>query len=290
MPGAENRKGFLLTIGGVLVFTPDSLLIRLTDVDPFTLAVCRGIPGGLVMLFGYVLVTRQGLLYTVRAMGWWGVIICFLQAACSITFYAAVSYTSVANVLVIFACTPLFAALLSWVIFSEKVSSSTWLAIAGAVTGLLIVASGSLSGFRLFGDSLAMLNTILVAMVLTVLRGHREINMIPASGIGLLIAAVVASPFADFPTMDRLQLGTMVFAGVIMLPLALTLLTLGPRYLPAPEVAMIMILETVLGPLWVWMVIREDPGIHTLIGGFVVLMVLLIHSLSRLKTQNPELG
>jgi len=280
----------LLTLGGVLVFTPDSLLIRLTDVDPFTLAVGRGVPAGLIMLLGYALVTRQGLLSSVRAIGRWGVLVCLLQGTCSITFLAAFSYTSVANVLVIFACTPLIAALLSWLIFREKVSASTYWAIVGAASGLAIVASGSFGGIRWFGDSLALLNAVLLATVFTILRGHREINMIPASGIGLLIGALVSIPFAGFPPLDALQVTWLALAGVIILPLALTLLTLGPRYLPAPEVGMIMLLEAVLGPLWVWLVIQESPGIPTLIGGTVVLVVLFVHSLWRLRTSGLDSG
>jgi drug/metabolite transporter (DMT)-like permease len=286
----EYRKGLLLTLGGVLVFTPDSLLIRLTDVDPFTLAVGRGVPAGLIMLLGYALVTRQGLLSSVRAIGRWGVLVCLLQGTCSITFLAAFSYTSVANVLVIFACTPLIAALLSWLIFREKVSASTYWAIVGAASGLVIVASGSFGGIRWFGDSLALLNAVLLATVFTILRGHREINMIPASGIGLLIGALVSIPFAGFPPLDALQVTWLALAGVIILPLALTLLTLGPRYLPAPEVGMIMLLEAVLGPLWVWLVIQESPGIPTLIGGTVVLVVLFVHSLWRLRTSGLDSG
>jgi len=286
----EYRKGLLLTLGGVLVFTPDSLLIRLTDVDPFTLAVGRGVPAGLIMLLGYALVTRQGLLSSVRAIGRWGVLVCLLQGTCSITFLAAFSYTSVANVLVIFACTPLIAALLSWLIFREKVSASTYWAIVGAASGLAIVASGSFGGIRWFGDSLALLNALLLATVFTILRGHREINMIPASGIGLLIGALVSIPFAGFPPLDALQVTWLALAGVIILPLALTLLTLGPRYLPAPEVGMIMLLEAVLGPLWVWLVIQESPGIPTLIGGTVVLVVLFVHSLWRLRTSGLDSG
>ena len=290
LPGAEHRKGLLLTLGGVLIFTPDSLLIRLTDVDPFTLAVGRGIPAGLIMLFGYALVKRRGLLSSVRAIGRWGALVCLLQGTCSITFLAAFSYTSVANVLVIFACTPLIAALLSWLIFREKVSASTYWAIVGAASGLAIVASGSFGGIRWFGDSLALLNAVLLATVFTILRGHREINMIPASGIGLLIGALVSIPFAGFPPLDALQVTWLALAGVIILPLALTLLTLGPRYLPAPEVGMIMLLEAVLGPLWVWLVIQESPGIPTLIGGTVVLVVLFVHSLWRLRTSGLDSG
>jgi drug/metabolite transporter (DMT)-like permease len=287
---AEHRKGFWLTLGGVLVFTPDSLLIRLTAVDPFTLTFGRGFLGGAVILLGFALCVRSEFFAAVRSLGCWGALVCVLQAACTITFYAAFSYTSVANVLVIFACTPLIAAILSKIIFNEKVSNTTLWAIVGAALGLIIVASGSLGSIRWFGDSLALLNAVILALLYTILRGHREINMVPAAGIGLLLAAVVALMFAQFPMMDSTQWASLILAGLVVLPLALVLMTLGPRYLPAPEVAMISLLEAVLGPLWVWWAIGENPGWQTIVGGSVVIVVLMVHSAIRLRSEQHQLS
>ena len=280
----EHRKGFWLTLGGALVFTPDALLIRLTAVDPFTLAFGRGLLGGIVIVVGFALYARGKFLGTVRNLGRWGALVCFLQAACSITFYAAFSYTSVANVLVIFACTPLIAAVLSKAIFGEEVSNATRWAIVGAALGLIIVASGSFGSIQWFGDSLALLNAVLLASIFTIIRGRREINMIPAAGIGLLLTALVAMIFAQYPVMDHIQWLALVFAGLVLLPLGLVLMTLGPRYLPAPEVAMISLLEAVLGPLWVWWVIGENPGWQSIAGGSIVIAVLMVHSAVRLRS------
>ncbi|MGE4634330.1 MAG: DMT family transporter, partial [Arenicellales bacterium] len=284
----EHRKGFWLTLGGVLAFTPDSLLIRLTAVDSFTLAFGRGILGGTVILLGFALYARSEFFGAVRSLGRWGALVCVLQVACTITFYAAFSYTSVANVLVIFACTPLIAALLSKMIFDEGISSDTRWAIVGAALGLIVVASGSLDSIQWFGDSLALLNAVMLALLYTILRGHREINMVPAAGIGLLLTAVVALMFAKFPVMDSVQWASLILAGLVVLPLALVLMTLGPRYLPAPEVAMISLLEAVLGPLWVWWVIGENPGWRTIVGGSVVIAVLMVHSAVRLRSENHQ--
>jgi len=286
----EHRKGFWLTLGGVLAFTPDSLLIRLTAVDSFTLAFGRGLLGGTVILLGFALYARSEFFGAVRNLGRWGALVCVLQAACTIAFYAAFSYTSVANVLVIFACTPLIAAVLSKMIFNEGISSATRWAIAGAALGLMVVASGSLDSIQWFGDSLALLNAVMLALLYTILRGHREINMVPAAGIGLLVTAVVALMFAKFPVMDSVQLASLVLAGLVMLPLALVLMTLGPRYLPAPEVAMISLLEAVLGPLWVWWVIGENPGWQTIAGGSVVIVVLMVHSAVRLRSEGHQVS
>ena len=286
----EHRKGFWLTLGGVLAFTPDSLLIRLTAVDSFTLAFGRGILGGTVILLGFALYARGEFFGAVRNLGRWGALVCVLQAACAVAFYAAFSYTSVANVLVIFACTPLIAAVLSKMIFNEGISSATRWAIVGAALGLMVVASGSLDSIQWFGDSLALLNAAILALLYTILRGHREINMVPAAGIGLLLSAVVALMFAKFPVMDSVQWASLVLAGLVVLPLALVLITLGPRYLPAPEVAMISLLEAVLGPLWVWWVIGENPGWQTIAGGSVVIVVLMAHSAVRLRSEGRQVS
>ena len=286
----EYRKGFWLTLGGVLVFTPDSLLIRLTAVDSFTLAFGRGLLGGIVIIAGFALYARGEFFGAVRSLGRWGALVCVLQVACTITFYAAFSYTSVANVLVIFACMPLIAAVLSKVIFGEEISSATRWAILGAALGLIIVASGSLGSIQWFGDSLALLNAILLALIFTIIRGRREINMIPAAGIGLLLTAVVATIFAQYPVMDHIQWFSLVFAGLVLLPLGLVLMTLGPRYLPAPEVAMISLLEAVLGPLWVWWVIGENPGWQSIAGGSIVIAVLMVHSAVRLRSEGHKVA
>ncbi len=284
----EYRKGFLLTLAGVLVFTPDALLIRLTAVDAFTLAFGRGLLGGFVILLGYVYFVREGFWLAARRLGRWGIFVACLQATCSIIFYCAFSYTSVANVLIIFACTPLIAAMLSRILYGERVVRATRWAILGAAFGLMMVASGSLGGIQWYGDSLALANAVLLALMYTILRGHREINMVPAAAVGLLLAAALSAPFALFPVMDSMQWLWLGVGGLLVLPLALVLMTLGPRYLPAPEVAMLTLLEAVLAPLWVWWVIGENPGWRTIVGGTIVICVLLVHSAVRLRREPRE--
>ena len=113
---------------------------------------------------------------------------------------------------------------------------------------------------------------VVIAGVYTVVRYSRDLNMIPAAGLGLLLAALVASPFAQFPVLGFDQWFYLVVGASVVLPVALALLTLGPRYLPAPEVAMLTLLETIIGPVWVWIVIGEEPGIF--IGLFAIGFVM----------------
>ncbi len=280
---ADYRKGFWLTLAGVLIFTPDALLIRLTDVEFFTFVVYRCTIAGVLMLIGYSLYCGRNFLQNILMIGVGGLVVVVLEGAASWTFYLALERTTVANVLVIFASTPLIAALLTRIFLDDVIERPTWLAIWSAGLGLVVVASAGLATGNWLGDLIALINAVVIAGVCTVVRYSRDLNMIPAAGLGLLLAALVASPFAQFPVLGFDQWFYLVVGASIVLPVALALLTLGPRYLPAPEVAMLTLLETIIGPMWVWIVIGEEPGTRTLLGGTVIVAALLFHALWRFR-------
>ena len=280
---SDYRKGFWLTLAGVLIFTPDALLIRLADVEFFTLVVYRCTIGGLLMLVGFSLYCGRDFVRHILMIGVGGLVVVVLEGAASWTFYLALERTTVANVLVIFASTPLIAALLTRIFLDDVIERPTWLAIWSAGLGLVVVASGGVTTGNWLGDLMALINAVVIAGVYTVVRRRRDLNMIPAAGLGLLLAAVVAYPFAQFPVLGVHQWFILVIGAGVVLPVALALLTLGPRYLPAPEVAMLTLLETIIGPVWVWLVIGEEPGIRTLLGGSVVVAALFCHALWRFK-------
>jgi drug/metabolite transporter (DMT)-like permease len=280
---SDYRKGFWITLAGVLIFTPDVLLIRLADVEFFTLVVYRCTIGGFLMLAGYSLYCGRDFVRHILMIGVWGLVVVVLEGAASWTFYLALERTTAANVLVIFASTPLIAALLTRIFLDDVIERPTWLAIWSAGLGLVVVASGGVTTGNWLGDLLALINAVVIAGVYTVVRRRRDLNMIPAAGLGLLLAALVAYPFAQFPDLGVHQWVILVIGASVVLPVALALVTLGPRYLPAPEVAMLTLLETIIGPVWVWLVIGEEPGIRTLMGGSVVVAALFCHALWRFK-------
>jgi len=283
---SEYRKGFLLTLLGVLVFTPDALLIRLTNLEFFSLTVGRGAIGGLAMFLGIALYYRRDFKKQIWAIGGWGLVLAVLQGSFTWTFYGALKNTSVANVLIFFASMPLIAALMSKAFLHEQVQKVTWIAIGVVVFGLLLVGGQGLIVGNWLGDFLALMCAVIMAGFFTIVRGRHAVNLIPATGLGLLLAALVASPFASYPEMSSSQWVYLIIGAGFVLPVALGLLTLGPRYIPAPEAAMLGLLETVLGPLWVWLVISETPDAHTVIGGAIVIGTLFLHALWRMRQAN----
>ncbi len=280
---SDHARGYLIALAGVLILSPDTLLIRLAAVDPFTLSVARGVLGGLVVLALVAVTDRRGFGGQLRGIGRWGWTVALLQGGGLMLFVLAMDYTTAANVLIVFATTPLIAAVMGWVFLGERVPAATWAAILASVAGLAIVTSGSLGTVHVFGDLLALLDAISLAAFYVVVRRLREISMVPAVGLGMFVGAALALPFAAFPAITVEQGMWILIGSAIVLPLPVILLTTGARYLAAPEVPMLALLETVIGPLWVWLVLGEEPGARSLAGGAVIVTALFLHALLRLR-------
>ena len=292
MTGQDNhRLGLILTLSGVLVFSPDGLMLRLIGADGLTLTAWRGTLAGLVILVGCALVYRRNFWPVVRASGWIGLLLVALNAISMLSFNMAISHTSVANVLVTFAIMPLLAALMAWAFLGERIRRDTAVALFFAIVGMMIVAAGAADGEGLRGLAWAILNAVVIAGFFVAVRHLRAQSAIPFVGIGYLLVGLVFWPFSTAAELTELQFGLLLANGLVLQPLAIALISLGPRYLPAPEVALITQLETILGPLFVWIAVAENPGPYTLAGGALIIVTLSIHSALRLaknRNWNPN--
>lgn len=205
-----------------------------------------------------------------------------LFLACSTTcFVFSLQQTQAANTLVIIATSPLIAAILSKFFLKEEVARATWMAIIAATCGIAMsLFDGSQRG-SLVGELLAAGSAFCMAGHFTALRWWKSQNgPLAVWGAGWL-AALLALPFAELTAVASDDVGWLLLLGLLLLPLAFGLMAIGPRYLPAPEVGLLLLGETVLGPLWVWLVLSEQPGWATLAGGAVVVVTLTLHSLAR---------
>lgn len=279
--------GLGVTFLGVLVFTPDALLLRLAELEPFTLAVWRGLMAGAVLL-AFIWAQAPGrLLPRLAVLGAAGVFVAFAQGLAMVLFCLAMAETSAANVLIIFASAPLLAALLSVPILGERLPPPTWAAIVATAIGVAVAASGSVSGAS-WGDLLALANALAVAAFYVALRRHRNRDFAPAVGVGFFLGAAMAAPFAAFPAIRPDQWLPLALGGAVVLPIAMGLLAIGPRHLPAAEVSMLTLLETALGPLCVWWALGENPGERSLFGGAIVVFALLSHACWRLSQERRD--
>ena len=275
--------GVLVTLAGVMIFVPDALVMRLIGGDMLALAFWRGLLSGGIFLAANLILAPQ----TMPARGAWfdkkGLLVIALNAAGMITWCSAMEYTTAANALLVLATAPFIAALLSWLVLRETIDRATALAIGLVFLGVLVIASGSLGHGRLLGDGFALMNATAIAAYYVTLRTTGRRNMLPHLALGSILGGILALPFADFVPVDAATALLIFLSGAIILPGAAGLLMLGPRYLPAPEVSMITMLEIVVGPLLVWWVLGEDPGQATLIGGALILAAIFAHASWQLR-------
>lgn len=278
--------GILVTLAGVMIFIPDALIMRLIGGDMLALAFWRGLLAGSIFLIGNMILAP----HTMPGRGEWfdrkGLLIIGLNAGGVLSWCSAMQYTSAANALLVLAIAPFLAAILSFFLLKERIDRATALAIALVFTGVLIIGSGSLGHGRLLGDGFALINALTISAYYVTLRTTGTRNMLPHLALGSILGGLLAVPFADFEPVSMQQALLIFLSGAIILPGAAGLLMLGPRYLPAPEVSMITLLEVILGPLLVWAVIGEDPGRMTLIGGAVIIVTVALHTLRRVT--QPE--
>ena len=274
----DHAKGLVIVALGVLVLTPDTLLIRLIALDPWTVLVWRGLlqAVGLSVLIACFYGRETPACF--RAVGRRGYAAALLFALGTVLFIVALAHTSVANTLIIVASAPFFAALASRVFLGERIARHTWAAIVVALSGIFLLAFESLGSGSLWGDLAALGVAITMGGNFTVVRHARAVNMIPAMALSGLIVGLAALLVGEPAALDQTQLAWMLVMGLFVVPVSFALITLGPRYLPAPEVSLLLLLETVLGPFWVWLALGEAPGTIALIGGAVVVATLTAHS------------
>lgn len=273
----DHLKGLLITTGGVLALTPDALLIKLADLPASAFLFWRGLLTGVVLLSVLALVWRARFRANVLAIGRPGLAIALCYAVSTACFVSANTVTVAANVLVIVSMAPILAAVFSTVLLREPTPRRTWIAAIVSLGGVALVAGEQLALEAGFGELLALGCAIFVSLGFVIIRGARAVNMLPATALGSLLLALLASFFFDVPS-SATGWGAVVLCGAVVVPAAYFGLTIGPRYLAAPEVGLLLLLETVLGPLWVWLVIGETPSPLGIVGGAIIISTLIVNT------------
>ena len=269
------RKGLALTLAGTVAASFEGLLVRLVSVDSWTVIFWRGVLLGFAMM-GFIIWSRRP--FVVRGLscaGW----IAVVTYACNVCFFiSAINATTIANTLVIASAAPLFAAALGWAVLRERPDKETWIAVVVVFLGLAVIFSGSLSSGRIMGDLLALGYAISLAAYFVALQRCPEAHVPSIVAIGGFLSGLIAWPLASDIGVATGDLWPLLLLGFLVVPAATLMLSLGPQFVPASHVTLIMMLEILLGPLWVWMMFRETPSATTVLGGTLVLATILAHS------------
>ncbi len=284
-------RGLVLGVVGVVVISPDALIVRSVGVDPWTTILWRGLftaLGTLLLLAGSAYLQRSGPRRHAFRLSAAHVAAGGLFAAASVAFIWALDRTGAANVLVIIAAGPLIASALARLTAGEATPARTWVAGAGVVAGLAVIVGTGFRSGGAEGDLLALAGATCFAGYLTISRAARPAEMTPAiaiGGAGAAIAGLLAGAELRIGAGDLVLLALL---GLVILPTSLFLITRATRHLPAPEVNLIALLETVLGPIWVWLVLGEAPTVPVVIGGLIVLVAVTAHSVLALRARAAD--
>jgi drug/metabolite transporter (DMT)-like permease len=284
------RKGLLITTIGGLLFTFDLPLLRLADADKWTLIFVRGVFLFLSISAVWYLVRRTSRERQPFIAGAAGLAVALTNTLANITYIGAIVETSAANVVFITALIPVMTAVLSRAFINEQVHSFTWFATLLSFFGVGIIVWDSIGHGKLLGDMLAIISTLCTAAAFTIIRGSGR-NVATSLAVGSLSSALIALLFFGVTPSAVLDAGSfgvpgIVFValnGLVAIPLASTLIANGPRFLPSADVSMFFLLETVLTPVWVWLLFGETPTPSVLVGGAIVVVTLIAHSWWRLS-------
>ena len=284
----DHQRGLLMTIFGVLVLTPDALLVRLIETDNWSLVYWRSLfmAFSLFALNGFI--EKKNPLVAIRGLFRNGLFCALLFAGSNICFVFSITHTIAANTLVILACMPFIAAVLTVVLMRRNLELRTWMTIVLAMLGIVMVFWGRFGDGNILGDGVAVLAALFMTTTLVSISRNPKINSLAAIGLGSLLAALFslfmgASPGLPLPG-DFFYLA---INGGIVLPISMGLITYGPKLISAPEVSLILLLETALGPLWVWLVLSEQPPQQTFFGGGLVIAAILVNAWLGFRSRPP---
>ena len=271
------RQGQLAILVAAVAWSTAGLAQRELDASPATQVAGRAVFAAIALFALVVVMERRGTVAAFRSMGRSGVAMAVFLAISSGTFLLALNHTTVANVLFMQAAAPMMAALLGWALLSERIDGRTWVALALAGAGVVLMAAGSFdAGAAAVG--LPFLMTASFAAVIVIARHRRDVSMMPATCASQVLVVVACLPFVAPGSASDSDWAILAALGVGQMGLGLALLTIGARLIPPAQVAVISLLEVVLGPLWVWLAYEERPSLATFLGGLVVVSAVVVQA------------
>ena len=285
----QQRRGQIYVALAAIAWSSAGVLQRQVSVDTATQVAGRAVFAGLSLLLYVAIVERGRVLHAFRSVGLAGVGVAVCIAIASGGFIAALNQTSVARVLFFLAISPVLAAALAWMVLGEPVSRRSAFAMAMALVGVTVMV-GAPGGGNLTGDALAFLTALGFALALVITRHRRDVSMAPATILSQVLLVLVFAPFATPSEIGSGDAVWLALLGAGQIGLGLVLLTIGARLIPTAQVALITLLEVVLGPLWVWIALGERPDSATLIGGAIVIAAILIQTLGAPAQDPAEKG
>ena len=279
----DQQKGSLLAFVAVMFITPDSLFIRLSNVDTWGLVFYRGIIPFFTVFLVMLLIYKLSFFKMLFSSGYHGLIYISTFSITNITFVVSIQNTNVANTLVMIATAPMLSAILGAIFLKEPPDKKTWISIIVTFLAIIYIFFDSIKLGNFYGDILGFITAIGLAIGAVTIRSAKTKNLVPAAVVGKLCVATFALFFIESFVLENKDLIIVPLMSILCVAIPFVLVTIAPRFIPAAEVNLFFLLETIIGPIWVWLIIKEQPSIETLYGGVVIIATIAIHSFLKLK-------
>ena len=280
---SNQKKGMILAFTGIMFITPDSLFIRLANVESWNLIFYRGFIPFLVVFIGLLIIYKTKLINELINNGWHGFAYACVFTITNIVFVISIENTNVANTLVMIALAPMLSAIISFIFLKENPDKKTWVAIIITTLSVIYIFYDALDAGDFLGNFLGLVCATGLAVGAVIIRSAKKISLVPSAMLGKLMVALIALFFANQLKLEGYDLTIIPLMCIMCVAIPFVLVTLAPRYITAAEVNLFFLLETILGPFWVWLVIHEQPSIETIMGGTVIIVTIGIHSILTLK-------
>ena len=279
----DQQKGSLLAFVAVMFITPDSLFIRLSNIDTWGLVFYRGIIPFFTVFLGMLLIYKLNFFKMLLSSGYHGLIYISTFSVTNITFVVSIQNTNVANTLVMIATAPMLSAILGAIFLKEPPDRKTLISILVTFFAIIYIFFDSIKLGNFYGDILGFITAIGLAVGAVTIRSAKSKNLVPAAVVGKLLVATFALFFIESFVLEDKDLIIVPLMCILCVAIPFVLVTIAPRFIPAAEVNLFFLLETIIGPIWVWLIIKEQPSIETLQGGMVIIATIAIHSFLKLK-------
>ena len=280
---SDQKKGSLLAFIAVMFITPDSLFIRLSNTDTWGLVFYRGLIPFLSVFFIMIFIYKFDFFKMLFTSGYHGLIYVSTFSITNVTFVVSIQNTNVANTLVMIATAPMLSAILGAIFLKEPPDKKTWISIIITFLAIIYIFSDSLKLGNFYGDVLGFITAIGLAVGAVTVRSGKTKNLVPAAVVGKLFVAIFALFFIESFVLIDQDLIIVPLMCILCVAIPFVLVTIAPRFIPAAEVNLFFLLETIIGPIWVWLIIKEQPSLETLQGGLIIITTIAIHSYLKLK-------
>lgn len=269
---SPHRLGLALVAASAILWSTAGYFTRAVPLDIAALLFWRGLFGAATSFAFIVAMEGRNTPRAFLVMGRVGLLFCLLSSCGMACFVASLKLTSVAHVSIIYATAPFATAGLAWLVMRERASAPVLVASLLALVGVIVTVAGGMGEGSLLGDFLALAMTVLVAAFMVLRRRFPDVPLVPAACISALLPALVCLPFASAWPVNEQEVAKLIAFGVTNMGMALVAFTIGVKFIPAAQSALIGALEVPLAPLWVWLAFGETPMRATLIGGTIVLV------------------